>query len=284
MTSHLTLAAAAAFVLVAQTPTQTPPTFGTSTHGVPVLVAVFDGDRVVANLTPRDFEIRDNGVSQTATAADLQKLPIDLRLVFDTSGSISEDDLARYLKTMRKVTSALEPRDRCEIVTFNARIADAASRQSPPITIDLKREGADGTAFFDAVSLSLVDIATPERRRITIVLSDALDNASFFDEAALLDVARHTDAVVYTILPGDPTVGRNVSVSRLQAVSLLTGGRLIRTPEQTVGTRVNEAIQEFRQSYLVQYVLAGTPTKGWHKLDVKVRGYKVKSRLGYFAR
>ena len=284
MTFQLTLAVAASLFLAVQPPAQAPPKFGMSSHGVEVPVAVFDGDRVVANLKPEDFDIRDNGVRQKATMADLNTLPIDLRLVFDTSGSISEDDLARYLKTMRKVTAVLEPRDRCEIVTFNARIAEAAARQSPPITINLKREGGDGTAFFDAVSLSLVTIATLDRRQITIVLSDAMDNASFFDESALLEVARTTDAVVYTILPGDPTVGRNVSVSRLRAVSLLTGGRLIQTPEQTVDNRVNEAIHEFRQSYYVRYEPEGTPTKGWHKLDVKVRGYKVKAKAGYFAR
>ena len=275
----------AAIFAAVQTPAA--PQFGTATHGVPIDVAVFDGDHVVMDLGIADFEIRDNGVKQTPTAADFNELPIALRLVFDTSGSISESDLARYLKTMRQVAAALEPRDRCEIITFNARIADAASRQSPPIAIDLKRAGPDGTAFMDAVTLAMVTVPTTDRRQITIVLSDALDNASFFDESAMLYAARHTDAVVYTVLPGDPTIGRNVSVARLQAVSLLTGGRLMRTPEHRVGSDVNTAIREFRQSYVLRYVLEGVPTAGWHKLEVKVRGgnsYKVRSRSGYFAR
>jgi hypothetical protein len=89
------------------------------------------------------------------------------------------------------------------------------------------------------------------------------------------------------VLPGDPTVGRNVSVARLQAVSLLTGGRLVRTPEHAVSAVVNNAIREFRQSYVLRYVLEGVPAAGWHKLDVRVRGgngYRVRARLGYFAR
>ena len=275
-------------VIVAGVQSPSPPQFGAATHGVPIDVAVFDGKRVVMNLGAADFEIRDNGVRQTPTTADFNTLPIDLRLVFDTSGSISESDLARYLKTMRQVAEALEPRDRCEIITFNARIADAASRQSPPIAIDLRRAGPDGTAFIDAVTLALVTVPTPDvRRQITIVLSDALDNASFFDEATMLDVARHTDAVVYTVLPGDPTVGRRVSKARLQAVSLLTGGRLMQTPDHAVASEVNKAIREFRQSYVVRYVLEGVPAAGWHKLDVRVRGgsgYRVYARQGYFAR
>jgi hypothetical protein len=268
---------------------QAPPSFRASTDVVAVDVAVFDGDRVVRNLTGSDFQIRDNGVLQRVISADFNTLPIHLRLVFDTSGSISEDELARYRRTMQEVASALEPRDQCEILTFNARIAEAAARQSPPIRIDLRRAGVDGTAFFDAVLLSMVTVPTSDRRQITIVLSDARDNASFFDETALLDigVGIRTDAVVYTILPGDPLLGRALSVARLQALSLLTGGRLVRTHEQAVGSVVIDAIEEFRQSYVLRYSVTGLAIDGWHKLDVRVRNgnrYRIRAKPGYFGR
>ncbi len=286
MTGHLSaLSLAVAAAISLQAPQA--PVFRSSTDAVVVDAAVFDSYRVVTNLRIGDFEVRDNGVLQTLTSADFNTLPIDLRLVFDTSGSISDADLARYLRTMQQVTGALEPRDRCEIITFNARIADAAARQSPPVTIDLKRAGPDGTAFFDAVSLSLVTIPTPDRRQITIVLSEARDNASFFDEAALIDAARRTDAVVYTVLPGDPSLGRAISVARLQALSLLTGGRLMRTPEGTIGAVINDAIWEFRQSYILRYTLTGPKIDGWHKLEIRVRGgnrYAIRARTGYFGR
>jgi VWFA-related protein len=248
-------------------------------------VAVFAGDRVVRNLGVKDFEVRDNQVRQTLQAADASTLPIDLRLVFDTSGSISERDLARYVQTMNRVAAALEPRDRCEIITFNSRIADAASLQHPPIKIALSRGGQDGTAFFDAVSLAMITVPTPDRRQITIVLSDAMDNTSWFDEKTMLDAARRTDAVVYTILPGDPKNNRAVSVARLQALSLVTGGRLVLVHESAVASAVTDSIEEFRQGYVLRYVLAGVDLPGWHKLDVRVKGgYRVRARQGYFPR
>lgn len=284
MTMPVTAVALAAAILYAHAQA---PTFRAGTDAITVPVAVFDGDNVVRNLTLEDFQIRDNGVQQPITSAELNTLPIDLRLVFDTSGSISEDDLAHFLRTMRQVASALEPRDRCEIITFNSRIAEAASRQSPPVRIELTRGGSDGTAFFDALTLALATIPTPDRRQITIVLSDAKDNASFFDEAAMLEAARLTDAVVYTILPGDPRFGSAVSAARLQGLSLLTGGRLVRAPQQNVGAVINDAITEFRQSYAVRYTLTGASIQGWHKLDVRVRGgksYRIRTRAGYFGR
>lgn len=265
---------------------QAPPVFRSGADAVSIIAAVFDGDRVVTGLRVSDFELRDNGRLQKLETADFNVLPIDLRLVFDTSGSISEEDLAWYLRTMRRVTATLQPKDRCEIITFSERISAAAARQSPPVAIDLKRSGPDGTAFFDAVSLALVTMPTTDRRQITIVMSDGRDNASFFDESTLLDAADHTDAVVYTVLPGDPKDGRQVSVSRLQALALLTSGRLIRTHESAVASAIIDAIEEFRQSYMLRYQPTGVGIDGWHKVEVRIPGgrYRVRAAPGYFGR
>jgi VWFA-related protein len=259
--------------------------FRAVTHAVTLDVAVFDANRVVSDLTREEFEVFDNGVRQRITAADYNVLPIDLRLVFDTSGSISEEDLTHYLRAMRQVAAVLAPDDRCEILTFNSRIADAASRQHPPVAVGIRRGGPDGTAFFDAVSLALVTVPAIDRRQITIVLSDARDNASFFDETTLLDAARRTDAVVYTILPAgaepDP-----LSIGRLQSLALLTGGRVIRAPrEQLTGEAVITALDEFRHSYVLRYALSGVPVDGWHRLEVKVLRpgrFRIRARAGYF--
>jgi len=275
----LSIAAAAFFAQAPQGP------FTSATHGVSVEVAVFSGDRVVRNLGVGDFEVRDNNVRQTLQAVDANALPIDLRLVFDTSGSISERDLARYVQTMNRVAATLAPHDRCEIITFDSRIAEAAPLQHPPIKIALQRGQVDGTAFFDAVALAMVTTRAPDRRQITIVLSDAMDNNSLFDEKTMLDVARHTDAVVYTILPGDPKNARAVSVARLQALSLVTGGKLVLTHESAAASAVIDSIDEFRQGYVLRYVLTGVPIPGWHKVDVRVKGgYRVRTRQGYFSR
>lgn len=261
-----------------------PQTFRTSTHAVSLDVAVHDGDRVVASLGVDDFEVLDNGVPQVLSSADYNLLPIDLRLVFDTSGSISDDDLSYYLRAMRDVTATLEPRDRCEIITFNSRIADAAARQAPPVRIALQRGGPDGTAFFDAVSLALVTVPDVERRQVTIVLSDGRDNASLFDEATVLNLARRTDAVVHTVLPGDLSRAQTALTGRLHAIAMLTGGRLTDAPHpRMVGRALIDALEEFRQSYVLRYTLRGVAVEGWHELTVRVRGarYRVRARTGY---
>ena len=280
MTRMLIAVALASATVFAQQPA---PKFGSKTDVVPLNVSVLDGDRAVTGLKPSDFEITDNGVRQTASGADFDRLPVDLRLVFDTSGSISDDELDRYGRTMQRVLATLDKDDRGEIITFTTKLAEAAARQHPPMTVHVTR-GPEGTAFFDAALAAMVTVATPDRRQMTILLSDAVDNASFFDEATVFEAARRTAAVVYTVLPGDPMKGRAVSVGRLNTLSMLTGGRLVQKPPAYIASAITDAIQEFRQSYLLSYYVTGVPVSGWHKVSVKVKqgGYRVRTRTGYY--
>ena len=177
------------------------PVFRGRTDLVTVGVNVQRGGKPVAGLTADDFEVYDNGVRQTISDLSYSRMPIDLRLVFDTSGSIDDTELRTYIRAMRQIALSLQPQDRCDIVTFSGRIVEAAALQAPPIKIDARRVHPDATSFFDAVSLALVTPPVFGRRQLTVVMSDADDNASFFDEAALTEIARRTDAVVYAVRP-----------------------------------------------------------------------------------
>jgi VWFA-related protein len=262
--------------------------FRGGTDVVTIDVNVQDGKKPVAGLTAADFDVRDNGVRQVVTDVTYARVPIDLRLVFDTSGSISDGQLKAYLKTMQDVTGSLQPNDRCDIVSFAARIVDAASLQSPPIKIDLQRAEPNATSFYDAVSLSLITGPVAGRRQLTIVLSDADDNSSFFDQATLLDTGRRTDAVVYAVLP-DPMGHRRYPAQekmlkdRLSALTTLTGGRVIAEDKDVTAAFLN-ALEDFRKSYVVAYTATDVKHGGWHELKVtvpKFPGYAVRAKQGY---
>ena len=280
-------AIALAGLLCVAVPQAAQQSFRAATHAVGLDVAVFDGDRAVSALGADDFEVYDNDVRQKITSVDRNVLPINLRLVFDTSGSISAADLVKHQRAMTMLTAALRPEDRYEIVTFSGRIAEAASEQRAGGTITLQRGDQYGTSFFDAVSLAMITTPMLDRRQITIVLSDAHDNVSFFDEPTLLEAARRTDAVVYAIMPIDSAMAGSL-LARLEALTVLTGGRVIQAPRpDRVGRLMIAALEEFRQGYVLRYTLSGVPTPGWHKLTVRLRGnpsYTVRARQGYFGR
>ena len=283
----VTLAAlifATAGVLAPQAQT---PTFRSGTDSVSVDVSVFDGDRAVLGLTAADFDVRDNGVRQKVASLRDNTLPLDLRLLFDTSGSITPEDLERYRRAMNRVAAALRPDDRVEILTFSGRISEVAPLQHPPIRILTERHDRDGTSFFDAVSLAMVTRPLLERRQITIVLTDAQDNDSFFDKDTLYESARRTHAVVYGVLPTGLADDVSRFATRLEMIARVTGGRLVRSRwDGRMGDVLIRMLNEFRQGYVLNFTLDGVPVAGWHKLSVSVpRGrYTVRAREGYFAR
>ena len=280
------LALAVAASLAAGAQTSKP--FVSTTHAVAVDVSVYDGGRAVPGLGLADFEILDNGVRQKLSNAQRNTLALDLRLLFDTSGSITSDDLEKYRRAMTRVADALRPEDRIEILTFNGRVSEVVPLQHPPIKIVFDRQGRDGTSFFDAVSLAMITRPQPERRQITIVLSDAVDNASFFDKDTLYDAVRRTNAVVYTVLPIALAQDTSRYAARLDMLARVTGGGLVRAHwDSRMGNTVIKALEEFRLGYVLHYVPEGVPIEGWHALTVRVTGgrrYTVRAREGYFGR
>jgi VWFA-related protein len=262
--------------------------FRAATDVVTVDVNVQDGRNPVAGLTAADFQILDNGVAQVVTGVSYGRLPIDLRLVFDTSGSISDDELKRYLQAMTQVTESLQPADRCDIIAFSSRIVDVAALQTPPVTIDLQRIEPNATSFFDAVSLSLITAPVSGRRQLTIVMSDADDNSSFFGDATLIATAKRSDAVVYAVVPGSaawrgrPDRERTLK-GRLNTLAETTGGRVI-AADRDIAPAFQSAIEEFRRSYVVVYTATGVGRGGWHELKVSLPrspSLIVRARQGY---
>lgn len=281
------------------TPQQGRPVFKADVDAVLVDVAVTDGKRSVPNLTPADFLVTDNGVEQTVTGLDFGRIPMDVRLIFDTSGSLSEAQLARHTRAMRQVSEALSAADRCEVLQFRSHAVRVTPLQSPPVDVMIDRSGPEGTAFFDAVSLAMITGPRPGRRQLTILLSDAADTASFFDWPALEHAAERSDAVLYTVSPivaggrtiDDPPFQGRLSSNdvttrmMLERLAAATGGRLVELAGNgDIGASFLQALEEFRQSYVLRYSPAGVARPGWHTLTVTIRGgkkYNVRAKRGY---
>jgi VWFA-related protein len=266
-------------------PTQQQPVFRSAADLVTVDASVRDGNKPVASLTAADFELRDNGVVQHIDAVSYDTLPIDVRMVVDLSGSISADQLARHEAAMRQLQSALTYDDRCEISTFARRMHRVAGRAPAPVSMSLRRPDIDGTSFYDAASLAMITVAEPGRRQLTMMLTDGVDSASFFDEATLDDAARRTDAVVNVIT----AVDRNLPIpleQRLRRLVSPTGGEFMTIKRgMDIGPALVKMVADFRQSYVLTYTPANVSRDGWHTITVTVpkgKSFAVRARQGYF--
>lgn len=295
---RLILIGGLALAAVPDTARQDRPVFKADVDAVLVDVSVMDGRKPVTNLTPADFTVLDNGVEQKITSLDFGRAPVDVRLVFDTSGSLTEAQLERHTRAMRQVSAALLAGDRSEVLEFRRKAVRRTPLQSPPFDVTIDREGADGTAFFDAVSLAMITSPRPGRRQLTILLSDAIDTASFFDWPSLERAAERSDAVIYTVSPIGPGADSGeswfldhpgssglTSQRMLERLAAATGGRFVQlTGAGDIGDSFLKALDEFRQSYVLRYTRTGVERPGWHALTVTVHGpkkYDVRARRGY---
>jgi len=264
-------------------------TFSARRESVRVDALVTDRGRIVRDLRAADFEIRDEGVPQTLDVVSFEQLPVHVLLALDLSYSVSGERLNDLRAAGHALLDALAAGDRASILTFDY----AVSRRSAP-TSDLGRlhavleavqpkgiDGVRGTALVDAVYAALVAEESAGERSLALVFSDGVDTGSWLTPARAIDVARRTNVVVYGVSVRAPG-----GAAFLDDISDITGGTMVEV-ESTRNLRAVfiRALEEFRGRYLLSYSPQGVATRGWHRLEVRVKGRRatVRSRPGYMA-
>jgi VWFA-related protein len=278
-------------------------TFRTGIAGVHVDVLVTDGDRRITDLTKEHFELRDNGVLQEIQSVLPDEGPISMMLALDTSTSVDGATLIRLKQAVDAAVTALTPTDRVALLTFANAVSVRSDWSAPsPSTFDaIARISAAGTtSLYDGLfsALTMRD-AMPGRRALLVLFSDGADTSSWLPARAVLDRARRSDAVVYAVslhpprhesrleyrsgvdLAGPAKPG---SQPFIVEIAQLTGGNAFITARPD---RLHEAfarvIDEFRSRLLLLYTPRGVDTRGWHEIEVRLKGRKgtVRARRGY---
>ena len=283
------------------------PQFKSGTAAVRVDALVTDGRRPVRGLTAASFELRDNGVRQTITDVHHETLPLNVICALDVSSSVAGEPLEDLKRGYLALIDALSKADRAALLTFANRIALHSALTDDRARLQaLVGQVATGgtTSLFDALFSALALRETDEGRTLLILLSDGRDTSSWLTARKLVDAARRTDVVVYPVttetatsplsfkspsraaIPHMPQ--RQESSERfLEALADETGGRVVHaTDEAALGTTFLRVLDEFRQRYVLSYTATGVAERGWHTIEVKLRGQsgEVRARRGYFAK
>ena len=260
-----------------------PPAFSSKVEAVRVDVLVTDKGRPVTGLKAGDFDIADNGVPQQIDLVSFEQIPLNVILGFDMSDSVAGEKLDHLRRAGGAVLGGLKKEDQAALVTFSHVVLLGA-----PLTADVQRVrdaldavgGAGETALIDGTFASIVIGESDAGRALLIVFSDGVDTASWLTADAVLNAAKRSDVVAYTV-----SVRSGARSDFLRDLSSFTGGRLFEI-EKTANLESTflEILDEFRHRYLVSYTPRGVAREGWHRLDVKVkRGGTVKARPGYLA-
>jgi VWFA-related protein len=257
--------------------------FRSGTDVVAVDVAVKEGQRVVADLTAQDFEVLDSGERQLVDDVVFGAVPIETTLVVDMSGSVDGPLLRAIQSAVIGVQARLRESDRLNLMRFNHRIAEAPV----PVRADLTRLLASPvgqTSLIDAVVAGLIRPRAAGARQLLILFTDGGDSMSFLDESTALAVASRTDTAVFVVAVTD-NIARLAHRALFEALTEATGGRFaILGRNGNLSGAFVQALDDFRQSYVLRYTVRGEPRPGWHPVDVRVLRsgrFDVRARRGY---
>jgi Ca-activated chloride channel family protein len=145
------------------------------------------------------------------------------------------------------------------------------------------------TALYDAVERGLAHLQLGTHgRRALIVVSDGGDNASAQTFPAVLEQARRTNAVLYSVTLFDPD-NRDAKPEVLKTLARETGGHAFapKRPEEVM-TSFSRIALEIRSGYTIGFVPSETADGGFRiiRVVVNVSGHRqlvARTRAGYYA-
>jgi VWFA-related protein len=259
---------------------QPPTVFRSGIEVVELDVSVMRGGQPVSGLRAGDFTLTDNGVAQRLESVTLDRLPLSITLLLDTSDSVAGDRLSHLVQAGEGLAAALRHGDRASLITFS-NVVDV--RVPMTDNVDEVRaslqtmHGAGATALRDAVHLGLELQPHDRTRPLLLVFTDGRDTASWLAEKDAIDSARRTGVVVHVV--------RVESDAFLDKLVETSGGRSwSATSDRQLRELFSRALEEMRARYLLTYTPAGVQSPGWHDIKVRLKNGRgdVTARQGYF--
>jgi VWFA-related protein len=181
----------------------------------PVTVRDKSGD-LVLNLQQKDFRIYDNGSEQKIEHFDLGGDPLSMVLLFETSSRI-EPLLPAVRKSAVLFSQVLMAQTgEAAVVSFDdtAETNVLFTRDGDRVESAVRnlRLGTSGAMLYDALSksISMLKRQPKERRRIILVVAEALDSGSETKLGEILRAAELANVTIYS-------VGLSTTVAELRA-------------------------------------------------------------------
>jgi VWFA-related protein len=276
----LSVSAVVAPVVAAQQPV-----FRSQVDVVRIDASVMRGVRPVGGLTIDNFEVADNGVIQKLESASLDKVALNLMLVFDTSGSLKGEGAEQLRAAASRLIQSLRPDDAAALTTFAepVRLRVPMSTGRAPMLKALKDlEVGGATSLSDAVFLALqFSGAAPstDGRSVLLVFSDGRDAGSFLTADQVIDVAKRSHMLIHAVEL--TATGRRSDFAA--SLTDAAGGRTwMASNPKDLSELFEKVLSELRNRYLLTYYPSNSQP-GWHDVKVSLRNARgtVTARPGY---
>jgi len=283
----------------APAPSTQKPSFRAGVDLVSLNVTVTDQSKnFVTSLEQGDFVVYEDGVKQDLTYFNKSQLPIALSLLIDTSASM-EDKLRLAQEAAIGFIRRMKPDDIAQIIDFDNRVSILQQFTPDRAALEnaIRQTVPNGsTSLHNAIYISLKELkkvrATSEgdvRRQAIVVLSDGEDTSSLVPFEEVLDLAKRSEVIVYTIgIRGRDLGARGFPEAEfvLRQFAQETGGRsFFPTGPQELDAIYSMIADELAAQYALAYSSRNPKRDGqWRRIVVRTTRPELAARTkqGYF--
>lgn len=296
-------------VLACTLSAQQTPTFEAKITLVQVHAEVVAEDgRVLNGFTKEDFRVLDNGKEQRIVQFSAGDDPLDLILLFDTSGSM-KPKVQQVAAAAREGIRELRQGDRVAIMTFNTRttlvlpFTDDLDHVERAIRGDVMGERFGGGTFIQSAvsdaAKKFMQQPRTERRRAILIVTDNMGQRTRRESTVIRELWEADALLTALIVGGGPmqTMYRintvlNPSLMALhvgvRGIATKTGGDFLTSGDPAAGFQ--ESMRRIRNRYSIFYAMpAGKPkTRRLVKVELTREAArqhpkaKIRARTGYF--
>jgi VWFA-related protein len=246
----------------------------------------------VAGLGRDSFFVYDNGVRQEINSFNRERIPANIVLLLDASGSVF-GKMRLIREAAKRFIQGLQAEDKVCVMQFADKVEllqdwTGASEQKPLLkSLEWRYHAGLSTAFYDGLYLAAQQqLSKVEGRRLIILLTDGIETAerrrASYEDA--LSAVRRQGASVYVVsltaslralleeqtcggkwssilaCGYDPSqVSRSLSIIEgaeklLTGLALQTGGRIfLPVKEEDLGPAYSAIAEELRTQYIITY-------------------------------
>ena len=252
------------------------------------------GGNFVSGLAENDFRVYDERRLRDISLFQREDAPVSVGLVIDHSGSM-ELKLPNVTTAVSEFAHSGNSEDEMFVVDFNDNVVTepldgkAFTNNSVELEKAVEAVSAHGrTALYDAVAEGINHLQLSHlQRKALIVISDGGDNASHSKRSEIVELARQSQIVIYSVVLEDD-FAKEQDPKALKQLSEDTGGvAFFPQSQQSVVDSSRKIARDLREQYVLGFV-PGKYASGntFRKVEVKVvtaaRGkLHVRTRAGY---
>lgn len=255
--------------------------------------------RYVSGLTKDAFTIWDDNEEQEITYFSDADAPVSLGILFDISGSMSTEKIAKARNALERFINTSHPNDEYFLIAFNSRAQLLMDRTRDGEAVLQKLtlvEPKNNTALYDACYLGVERVTRGVHpKKALLIISDGQDNSSRYNFKEVRRLMKESDVVIYSVgIMSDRDAGSPEGMqgqALLDELSSVTGGKSFYPQTNVELDEIFERIAlELRHQYSIGYTPKNFQPDGkWHKVKVKVKPPRglprltVRGREGYYA-